>query len=229
MRNAPGERSPARVPAAALLPDAAIHAAAVGDIVRPHMMHEPPTLDVPVSDPQEEMVILVDAADRETGVGSKLDVHRQGLLHRAFSVIIWDDEGRQLLQKRAASKYHSGGLWTNACCGHPRPSEDVKAAAARRLREEMGFETPLEWLGTILYRAALDNGLSEHELVHIFHGRYGGHVAPDPREAEDFRWAGLDDIRRDVTRAPSRYSVWFSRYVAEEWPMATRPPAQSQG
>ena len=126
----------------------------------------------------EELMVLVDNDDRVIGEGGKFDVHRQGVLHRAHSVIVWDSGGRLLLQKRHGGKYHSGGLWTNACCGHPRPGEDDLAAALRRLGEEMGFTCSLEALGTILYRAELDDGMIEHELVHIFRGSMTGRSLP---------------------------------------------------
>jgi isopentenyl-diphosphate delta-isomerase len=174
--------------------------------------------------PTSEHLILVDADDREIGTAEKIDAHRRALLHRAFSVIVWDSEGRQLLQKRAASKYHSGGLWTNACCGHPRPDEPVADAAQRRLGEEMGISCPLEWLGTVQYHAAFDNGLSEHEIVHVFRGRYDGPLQPDPAEAEDYRWSSIEEIRSDIAAEPDRFSVWYLRYIAEEWPMALMPP-----
>jgi isopentenyl-diphosphate delta-isomerase len=179
-----------------------------------------------------EQVVLVDEKDRVTGIAEKLDAHQRGLLHRAFSVIVWDRRGRQLLQRRAVAKYHSGGLWTNACCGHPRPQEDNLAAASRRLREEMGFSCPLTELGTVYYLAKFDNGLTEHEIVHVFRGTFEGTISPDPDEAEDHVWRSLDDIRRDLSCAPERYSIWFRQYIAAEWPMALAAPVgmdQSQG
>lgn len=174
-----------------------------------------------------EMMILVDAEDRETGLMEKMETHRRGLLHRAFSVIVWDRCGRILLQKRAHTKYHSGGLWTNACCGHPRPGEDVAAAALRRLVEEMGFTCALTGLGTVRYHAAFDNGLFEHEVVHVFRGVYDGPITPDPMEADGFQWARLADIAADIAATPERFSVWFRQYVAAEWPMALASPGES--
>lgn len=168
----------------------------------------------------EEHVILVDDRDRPIGTAEKLDAHRRGLLHRAFSIIVWDQHGRQLLQKRAAGKYHSGGLWTNTCCGHPRPGEGDASAAVRRLREEMGFECQLSPLGTVRYHAQLDNGLTEHEIVHVFRGFHNGPIAADPCEAEDYQWRTLDAIREDMAAAPDRYTVWYRQYIAEQWPMA---------
>lgn len=171
-----------------------------------------------------ERIILVDESDREIGTAEKLDAHRQGLRHRAFSVIVWDEEGRQLLQRRAAGKYHSGGLWANACCGHPRLGEAVEAAARRRLQEELGFSAALEWLGLVAYRAEVGEGLIEDEIVHIFRARYAGAVAPNPEEVEEYRWSTLDEIRADAAAAPQRYGAWFLRYVVEEWPLALAPP-----
>lgn len=174
------------------------------------------------------MLILVDTADRETGTAEKLDAHRRGLLHRAFSVIVWDSKGRMLLQQRDAKKYHSGGTWTNTCCGHPRPGEAIGNAASRRLQEEMGFTCPLTPLGTISYRAEFDNGLIEHELVHVFRGLYEGPVRPDPNEAQAFAWLTLEEIRREIAQAPNRYSVWFRKYVAAEWPTALAQPGSTE-
>lgn len=167
----------------------------------------------------EELVVLVDGDDNVVGSDDKLTTHREGALHRAFSVIIWDKLGRLLLQKRNARKYHSGGLWTNACCGHPRPDEDVATAASRRLEEEMGFNCPLEALGTIRYRAELDKGMIEHELVHVFRGVYAGAVAPDSDEVESYRWSSLEDVRTDIGAAPDHFTAWFRKYVAAKWPM----------
>jgi isopentenyl-diphosphate delta-isomerase len=168
----------------------------------------------------EELIVLVDADDRIIGMGDKLETHRTGALHRAFSVMVWNSAGHLLLQKRASRKYHSGGLWTNACCGHPRPKEDIQAAARRRLEEEMGFACTLSPLGTITYRAELDRGMTEHELVHVFRGLHDGKVAPDANEAEDYRWASLADIHADIGVMPERYSAWFRQYLAAEWPLA---------
>src|SRR6185503_9661232 len=122
----------------------------------------------------DEMVVLVDEDDREAGTGEKMAVHRSGRLHRAFSVFVVDGEGRLLLQRRAAVKYHSAGLWSNTCCGHPRPGETILAAATRRLKEEMGFECRLRPAFSFIYRAALDHGLTEHELDHVLLGSHDG-------------------------------------------------------
>ncbi len=162
-----------------------------------------------------ELVVLVDSADTCVGVLEKMEAHRRGTLHRAFSVSVNDGEGRLLLQKRASGKYHSGGLWTNTCCGHPRPDEPVVAAARRRLMEEMGFDCPLTLIFRTSYRAAVSNNLIENEFVHVFGGRFDGTPRPDPSEVEDWRWETVATITADVTRRPDRYSVWFRRYIAE--------------
>lgn len=160
-----------------------------------------------------EHVILVDETDRPVGTAPKLDAHRDGALHRAFSVLIHDGAGRVLLQKRYAGKYHSGGLWTNACCGHPRPGEDVRAAAERRLGEEMGFSCPLTRERGLVYRADVGAGLTEHEFVHLFVGVWRGPVEPDPSEAEAHEWIPHQSVARGVAEDPGRFTVWFPLYL----------------
>jgi isopentenyl-diphosphate delta-isomerase len=171
-----------------------------------------------------ERVVLVDARDREIGTAPKLDAHRQGALHRALSVVLQDAEGRLLLQKRHVRKYHSGGLWTNTCCSHPRPGEEVALAAHRRLREEMGIDCPLRPLLTVAYRAEVGQGMVEHEIVHVFAGLFTGAVRPDPAEADGYAWVEPEALARDIRAMPERYSVWFRKYVAEHWPSLTGDP-----
>lgn len=166
-------------------------------------------------DDASEEVILVDASDRALGTAPKLDAHRSGDLHRAFSVLIDDGDGNLLLQKRHSDKYHSGGLWTNACCGHPRPGEETLAAARRRLKEEMGIACALSPLGTLVYRADVGDGLIEHELVHLFGGKHSGTVHPDVSEAEAYAWRPLEDILQEARSAPQRFTAWFRCYLAE--------------
>lgn len=161
----------------------------------------------------EEQVILVDSADREIGAAAKMDVHTQGRLHRAFSVVLYNEGGSILLQRRADSKYHSGGLWSNTCCGHPRPGETVSDAACRRLREEMGVECSLEPVTAFLYQTELANGLMEHEYDHIFLGRFSGNPVPNPEEVSEWRWVPVDAVRDDVTTNPQRYTVWFGQVL----------------
>ncbi|MFM9849154.1 MAG: isopentenyl-diphosphate Delta-isomerase [Hyphomicrobiaceae bacterium] len=170
---------------------------------------------------EEEQVILVDEDDRAIGVAAKLAAHREGRLHRAISVQLRDASGRLLLQKRHIGKYHSGGLWTNTCCSHPRPGEEVHSAARRRLSEEMNISCPLTHLFTTRYRAMVDNGMIEHELVHCFGGLYAGMVRPDPGEADGYAWIDLDELRQEVDRAPVRYSLWFRIYLRDHWPEIT--------
>ena len=171
-----------------------------------------------------EQLILVDAFDRELGVGEKMQVHRAGALHRAFSVFVFDGRGRLLMQKRAADKYHSAGLWSNTACGHPRPGEATKAAARRRLREEMGFDCELREAFQFLYRAELDGALVEHEYDHVFVGTYEGDPAPDPSEVEEWRWVSISELLRGLSERPHLYSRWLKLAVeGEHW----RGPAAS--
>lgn len=165
---------------------------------------------------REEKVVLVDANDAETGTMEKLEAHRQGILHRAISVFVFDSDGRVLLQKRDRRKYHAQGQWANACCSHPAPGELPFAAARRRLREEMGFETTLRFLFRIQYRADVGNDLVEHELVHVFAGRYDGPVAPDPAEAEGYQWVTFDELDQQIERQPERFTPWLRIYLSEQ-------------
>ena len=172
-----------------------------------------------------EEVVLVDETDRPVGTMEKIEAHRKALLHRAFSVFIFNGQGNMLLQKRAAGKYHSPGLWTNACCSHPRPGEDIAAAAARRLREELGFETPLTRLFAFTYRSEYDNGLTEFEFDHVFLGRYDGSILPDTAEVGDYCYRAMDEIRADLQTSPARFTTWFHLafpLVSENMSAATR-------
>jgi isopentenyl-diphosphate delta-isomerase len=169
--------------------------------------------------PEAEQVVLVDADDRPTGTAGKMAAHRGGALHRAFSVIIWNSDGEVLLQRRALCKYHSGGLWTNACCGHPRPGETVAAAALRRLGEELGFDCPLEEFGTITYRAELDQGLVEHEFVHVFRGTFDGAIAAAPEEVSEVRWITPAALLSAFDDTPEIFTAWFVKYMRAVWPL----------
>ena len=144
-------------------------------------------------------VILVDEQDQEIGVMEKMEAHRQGLLHRAFSVFIFNEKGEMLLQQRSLDKYHSGGLWTNACCSHPRPGEDIQRAAQRRLHEELGFVTSIEEIFDFIYKSPFDNGLTEHEFDHVFIGVYDDVIEPNQKEVKDF-W-GQDRSRLSAARS----------------------------
>ena len=159
----------------------------------------------------EEQVILVDEHDRELGAMEKLAAHaRGGTRHRAFSVFIVDGRGRWLLQRRAAGKYHFPGLWTNACCSHPRPGEDTEAAAHRRLREELGFDCPLQERFQFEYKATSEaEGLTEHELDHVFTGVYEGELRPDPEEVGETRWVVRKDLERELREGEENFTPWF--------------------
>lgn len=156
-----------------------------------------------------EEVVLVDPADRELGTLEKLQAHREGRLHRAVSVFVFDPAGRLLLQRRAAGKYHSAGQWTNTCCSHPRPGEPAAGAADRRLQEEMGFRCTLRPAFLLRYRAEVGDALVEHELDHVFVGRWTGDPTPDPGEADAWRWVPLAEAAADVAAHPERYTPWF--------------------
>lgn len=156
-----------------------------------------------------ERVVLVDEQNREIGAAEKLEAHAAGKLHRAFSVFVFNSERQLLLQRRAASKYHSGGLWSNTCCGHPRPAEATDAAAHRRLREEMNFDCELRAAFEFIYRAEFENELIEHEYDHVFVGEFDGVPAPDKSEVEGWRWMGLDELRRDLRERPGAYTYWL--------------------
>ncbi len=157
----------------------------------------------------EERVVLVDECDREIGTEEKLAAHTAGVLHRAFSVFVFDGAGKVLLQRRARTKYHSAGRWANTCCGHPRPGEAVPAAAARRLVEEMGFSCPLRCVRSVLYRAGVGSGLVEHEYDHIFVGCFEGTPAPDPSEVEEWRWSSIETVADDVVEHAAHYATWL--------------------
>jgi isopentenyl-diphosphate delta-isomerase len=165
-----------------------------------------------------EQLILVDAEDRELGVGEKLQTHLEGALHRAFSIFVFDTEKRLLLQKRARTKYHSGGLWSNTACGHPRPGEATIAAAHRRLREEMGFDCELRQAFGFLYRKELDNRVVEHEYDHVFVGEFDGEPTPDATEVEAWCRLSMKQLRRNLRERPREYSYWLSVAVNRgEW------------
>jgi isopentenyl-diphosphate Delta-isomerase len=156
-----------------------------------------------------DRVILVDCDDVAVGFREKQRAHLDGALHRAFSVFIFDGDGRLMLQRRAASKYHSGGLWSNACCSHPRPGESTAAAAQRRLQEEMGFSCSLQLAFSFVYCADVGGGLIEHEYDHVFVGLHDGDADPAPAEVEGWRWATPGSLEEELRREPGRFTFWF--------------------
>lgn len=176
-------------------------------------------MDRQLMDDRVEQVILVDHEDHPVGTTGKLPAHRAGLLHRAFSVFLFDPQGRLLLQRRAAGKYHSAGLWANSCCGHPRPGEAIDAAAVRRTEEELGLRCTVRAVGTHLYRADVGSGLVEWEFVHLFAGvvsRSTGFV-PTPQEVQEITWQPLAAITAGCQATPDAYSAWLRDYAQQPW------------
>jgi isopentenyl-diphosphate Delta-isomerase len=173
-------------------------------------------------DNSSDNVIIVDANDNPIGTAPKLEAHQNGLRHRAVSVIIGERHGRILLHRRAAVKYHSGGLWTNTCCSHPRPGEHPSDAAKRRLVEEMGISCPLAFMFSMKYRAEMSNGLVEDEIVHVFGGLFNGTPIPDPLEVSDWCWKPIGEVEQDVDARPDIYTVWFRKIRNEFWSDITR-------
>jgi isopentenyl-diphosphate delta-isomerase len=154
-------------------------------------------------------LILVDESDQPVGTMEKMEAHRKGLLHRAFSIFIFNKKGEMLLQQRAAGKYHSAGLWTNACCSHPHPGQETIPAAHARLAFEMGINTGLEEIFSFTYHASFDNGLIEHEFDHVFYGTWEGPVAPNPAEVQDYCFTPIKDLANSVQSHPEKYTAWF--------------------
>lgn len=157
----------------------------------------------------EEFVVLVNEQDEETGIMEKMEAHKKGVLHRAFSVFIFNDLGELLLQQRAFHKYHSPGLWTNTCCSHQRPGEKSDTAAHRRLQEEMGFDCELREVFSFIYKTPFENGLTEHEYDHVFLGDYNGKVNFNTDEVEAVRWIKPDDLKKEVNQSPGQFTSWF--------------------
>ena len=158
---------------------------------------------------QEEKVILVDKDDNQTGLMPKMEAHVKGLLHRAFSVIIFNSKGEILLQKRASTKYHTPNLWSNTCCSHQREGEDNLSAGKRRLNEEMGFVTNLQNFSSFVYRVVFSNGLIEHENDHIMLGVFDGVPKPNPNEVDEWKWIDIDILVKDMKINPDQYTAWF--------------------
>jgi isopentenyl-diphosphate delta-isomerase len=171
-------------------------------------------------------VILVDEQDRPIGTMGKMEVHEKALLHRAFSVFIFNEKGQMLIQQRAAKKYHSPNLWTNACCSHPKPGEETIKAAQKRLQEEMGFSTALTPAFTFTYKAPFDNGLTEHEFDHVFIGEYNGPIVPNQDEVSDYCFMSMAEIAAAINSHPDKYTVWFKiAFPNVEAYIATKSPS----
>ena len=158
---------------------------------------------------EKEMILLVNEEDIEAGYEEKLKVHEKGILHRAYSIFIFNSKKEVLLQKREMSKYHSPGLWTNTCCSHQRMKEKLEEATHRRLQEEMGFDTDLSELFTFIYHIDFPNGLTENELDHVFVGYYEGEINPNPKEVEAYKWVSMEELMEQVRIAPEDYTYWL--------------------
>ena len=165
----------------------------------------------------EEQVILVDENDNQIGLMPKMEAHENAVLHRAFSVFIFNKKGDLMLQQRAAHKYHSPLLWTNTCCSHQRDGETNIAAGTRRLQEEMGFTTDLKEVFSFVYKAPFDNGLTEHELDHVMVGTFEGSPSINPEEVESYKWMPLEDIKKDIETTPESYTEWFKIIFKESY------------
>ncbi|QCX54031.1 isopentenyl-diphosphate Delta-isomerase [Elizabethkingia sp. JS20170427COW] len=163
----------------------------------------------------EENVVLVTPDDDELGLMGKLQAHQYGLLHRAFSVFLFNDEGKMLLQQRASCKYHSPNQWTNACCSHPREGETYQNAALRRLQEELGIHCDIEEKFHFIYKADVGNQLIEHELDHVFIGTYNGELNLNPEEVAAVRWISLEDLEKEVKEQPQHFTEWFKIILNE--------------
>jgi len=161
---------------------------------------------------EKNEVILVDKKDRKIGVEEKLKAHREGKLHRCFSIFIFNKNRELLIQRRAKTKYHSGGLWSNTCCSHPLPGKNLVKEAQRRLKEEMGIKSNLKEIFSFIYKSkvkAKRGYLIEHEFDHVFVGKFNGNPKPDSAEAEDWKWVTLKELKKDVKKNPKKYSEWF--------------------
>ncbi len=160
-------------------------------------------------------VILVDKNDRQIGTEEKLKAHVEGKLHRAFSVFIFNSKNEFLLQKRAANKYHSGGLWTNPCCSHPEPGKDIKEEAKKRLKIEMGITCELEEKFSFIYKVKFSNGLYENEYDHVFFGKSNETPKLNEDEASDYRWVGSEELGKDIKKNPKKYTYWLIKCINE--------------
>ncbi len=165
----------------------------------------------------EEQVILVDRNDNQIGLMPKMEAHEKALLHRAFSVFVFNEQEELLLQQRAKEKYHSPELWTNTCCSHQRAGESNIEAGKRRLKEEMGFDCELEEIFSFIYKAPFDNGLTEHELDHVMIGYYNENPEINPEEVSHFKWMKLEEVKNDIEKHPEKYTEWFKIIFKESY------------
>lgn len=157
----------------------------------------------------KETIILVDKNDTEIGPIEKLEAHQKGLLHRAFSVFIFNSKGQLLMQQRADGKYHSAGLWTNTCCSHPNYGETTLAAIHRRMKEEMDMEAEVEFRFKFTYQALLENNLTEHEIDHVYFGFSDEHPTINPEEAKNWKYISMEELEKELTAHPENYTAWL--------------------
>lgn len=165
----------------------------------------------------KEQVILVDQQDNPIGLMEKIEAHEKALLHRAFSVFVFNNKNELMLQQRAAEKYHSPLLWTNTCCSHQRDGESNIEAGKRRLQEEMGFSCELEEVFSFIYKAPFDNGLTEHEYDHVMIGRFNDEPIVNPEEVASYKWMPLEEVKNDIDNHPEKYTAWFKIIFKESY------------
>lgn len=158
---------------------------------------------------KKEYVILVDANDRQTGTCEKLEAHEKGLMHRAFSIFLFNKQGDFLLQQRAAGKYHTPRMWSNTCCSHPRPDESMEEALQRKLYQEMGIHSPVEKAFEFSYRADFENGLVENELDHVYFGEYNDAPNPNPEEIQAWKYSSFEEIQKEIAKDQTMFTPWF--------------------
>ncbi|XOB40538.1 MAG: isopentenyl-diphosphate Delta-isomerase [Candidatus Nealsonbacteria bacterium] len=156
----------------------------------------------------KKKIIIVDQNDSEIGTGEKLITHKEGKLHRAFSVFLFNSKGEMLIQKRAKTKYHSPSLWSNACCSHPRPNQKLEKEVKKRLKEEMGIECDLKEIFSFVYKAKIGN-LIEHEFDHVFLGKFNGKPKPNKEEVQAWKWITIKNLKADIKKNPQNYTYWF--------------------
>ena len=163
-----------------------------------------------------DKVILVDQNDNEIGLMDKLEVHQKGLLHRAFSILLFNDRGEWLIQKRSATKYHCAGLWSNTCCSHPKPNELIMDAANRRLLEELNISANLQYSHSFIYKADMDNNLIEHEYDHVLIGTFNENPLANKAEIEDLKYISLSDLKSEIQKNPEQFTYWL-KWIVQNW------------
>jgi isopentenyl-diphosphate delta-isomerase len=163
----------------------------------------------------KQQVVLVDKNNRQIGIEEKLKAHQAGKLHRAFSIFVFNSKGELLIQQRAKTKYHSGSLWANTVCSHPKPKETYTQAIHRRLKEEMGFDCKLKKLFCFIYKARFQNGLTEHEYDWVFIGKFEGKPKPNSGEVKNYKWIAVKKLKQDIIKNPNKYSVWLKIALAK--------------